>query len=952
MAAWLTVCLCHLAYAAAPSAPAKPVEGQPAITAAEIEADWIAENAVRGIPALLDGSISPAEDAAGGCDGVINGGWGFHTAVEEKPWWQLDLKRMMALDQIHVYNRCDAAAGRASELIVLLSEDGNQFKQVYQHDGTLFYGHTDGKPLVIGLDGQKARYVRIQLPGHTCLHLDEVEVYQQAFYTDFNASVQTDAATQSSTCEHSTRSIPAYNAGPPMLPTTRPAEGYATATALKRGLLLAADLQHKGVDITADVQTLKEVALRLKQPEEASDEVHKELYLRVRRAVRKISLANPLLDFDDLLLVKRRHSSFGHMSDQYYGWFSRPGGGLYVLEDFKSDRARLRCLSDELPPGNIIRPDLSYDGRKVLFAYCKFTPGLRDEPNKMDKANVPEDAFYHLYEINLDGTDLRRLTRGRYDDFDGRYLPDGEIIFLSTRRGQHIQCGKASARASLDATLPDSYVRCGGGPERPVAIYTLHRMDADGGNLRQISAFEEFEWTPSIHNDGRILYARWDYVDRTAQPYMSLWSTMPDGTQPRLVFGNHTQKPLSTFEPRSIPGSRKIVFTASSHHAVTGGSLVLLDPAKGDDGHLPITRLTPEVPFPEIEGWANTFYANPYPLSEDYYLVAWSNRSLRHAVGQSNGLGIYLCDAFGNLTLIYRDPEISSMYPLPIRPRKRPQQIPSHVDWDGVQEGKMLLMDVYRGLPSSMRGTIRRLRLVGIPPKTHPVMNNPAIGMTRDDPGKFVLGTVPVEADGSACFRVPSGVNFFIQALDRRGMAVQTMRTITYVQPGQTTACVGCHEPRHTSVPNVVPVAMNREPSRITPGPEGSWPLDYRVLVQPVLERHCVRCHQPDGEDPKFDLTAEKSYDALTGYGQPSLRDHVVARFRQARSTPGGCAAAMSPLLRLVTEGHYDVQLSAGEQDRLITWMDTYAQRSGSFDKQQEQQLRELRRKMAALLAK
>ncbi|MFH1267284.1 MAG: discoidin domain-containing protein, partial [Planctomycetota bacterium] len=619
-AVWLTVCLCHVARAVTPSSPADPAEAQPALLAAQIEADWLGENAVRGVPAAWGGNVTPEEDAAGGCDGVINGRWGFHTALEENPWWQVDLRRVMLLDQVHVYNRCDETAARAVELIVLVSEDGEHFEPVYQHDGTPFYGHTDGKPLIVVLGGRKARFVRIQLPGLTCLHLDEVEVYEQTFYTDWNTGTMTDVTTQSSVCEHSTRSLPAHYSGPPMLPTTRPAEGYATATALERGLLLAADLRERGVDVTAEVETLKEVALRLKQPEEASEEVRKGLYLRVRRAVRRMSLANPILDFDDLLLVKRRHSSYSHMSDQYYGWFSRDGGGLYILEDFRSENAKLRPLTDALPPGDILRPDLSHDGRKVLFAYAKFHPGLCDEPNKLDKANVPEEAFYHLYEINLDGTGLRQLTRGKYDDFDGRYLPGGEIIFLSTRRGQHIQCGKASATATLEGTLPDGYVRCGGGPERPVAVYTLHRMEADGGNLRQISAFEEFEWTPSIDHDGRILYARWDYVDRSAQPYMSLWSTLPDGTQPQSVFGNYSQKPLSTFEPRSIPGSRKIVFTASSHHAVTGGSLVLLDPAKGDDGRNPITRLTPEVPFPEIEGWPSTFYANPYPLSEDYYL--------------------------------------------------------------------------------------------------------------------------------------------------------------------------------------------------------------------------------------------------------------------------------------------------------------------------------------------
>ena len=928
-----------------------PSQGQPPIlTVGQLEADWLRENAVRGIPVALAGSITPEEDAAGGCDGIQNGRWGFHTALEDDPWWQIDLKRSMPLDQIHVYNRCDHTADRASRLKILLSEDGNQWEQVYQHDGTVFYGFTDGKPLVLNLGGKTARYVRVQLPGKTCLHLDEVEVYETGFYTETNRSVETDLATQSSTCEHSTRSLPAHNSGPPMLPTTKRAEGYATATAVQRGLLLGADLIEMGVNVGREINTLQRVAQQFEQPGHTPEQVRREQYLQVRRAVRKMSLANPLLDFDDLLFVKRHPSAYPHMSDQHYGWFSRPGGGLYVLEGFKTDHARLRFLTGELPPGNILRPDLSYDAQKVLFAYAKFYPGLREEQNKLDKGNVPEDAFYHLYEMNLDGTGLRRLTRGKYDDFDGRYLPDGEIVFLSTRRGQYLQCGKASGMASLDGALPDSYVRCGGGPERPVAVYTLHVMDAGGGNLRQISAFEEFEWTPSLHHDGRILYARWDYVDRSGQPYMGLWSTLPDGTNMRAVFGNYDQKPLATFEPRSIPGSQKIVFTASGHHAGTGGSLVLLDVAKGDGGDGPITRLTPEVPFPEIEGWPETFFANPDPLSEDYYLVAWSNQPLGAMAGAFTGFGIYLFDAFGNLTLIHRDPEISCMYPLPVRRRTPPAEVTSSVDWDGPQSGRMLVVDVHRGLKTVARGTIRKLRLVGIPVKTHPVMHNPPIGLTHDDPGKFVLGTVPVEEDGSAFFQVPSGVNFFLQALDAEGKAVQTMRSVTYVQPGQTFTCVGCHEPRNTTPPNAFPVAAKREPSRITPGPEGSWPLDYQVLVGPVLEKQCVGCHQPGGECPTFDLTADKSYDALVGYGDPSLRTHVVTQFRQGRSTVGGCAAATSPVLELLERGHYDVQLGPDEKDRLITWMDTYAQRLGSFSKEQEGRLLELREQMAPIM--
>ena len=277
----------------------------------------------------------------------------------------------------------------------------------------------------------------------------------------------------------------------------------------------------------------------------------------------------------------------------------------------------------------MLSPDISYDGRKVLFAHCKFYPGLREEPNKLDKNNVPEDAFYHLYEMNLDGTGLRRLTRGKYDDFDGRYLPNGEIVFLSTRRGQFLQCGKPSGQAASDGALPDSYVRCGGGPERPVAVYTLHVMDSSGGNLRQISAFEMFEWTPSVDHDGRILYARWDYVDRCNMPFMKLWSTLPDGTGARAVFGNFTQNPHCVFEARAIPGSRKLIFTASGHHANTGGSLVLLDPSRGDRRRRADHAAHARGRVPRDRGLAEDATSpTRYPLSENHYLVAWSDQEM------------------------------------------------------------------------------------------------------------------------------------------------------------------------------------------------------------------------------------------------------------------------------------------------------------------------------------
>jgi hypothetical protein len=394
------------------------------------------------------------------------------------------------------------------------------------------------------------------------------------------------------------------------------------------------------------------------------------------------------------------------------------------------------------------------------------------------------------------------------------------------------------------------------------------------------------------------------------------------------------------------------VLTASGHHSITAGSLVLLDVQQGNDVPQSLTRLTPEVVFPESEGNPPTYYANPYPLSEQFYLTAWSDRPLKFQgqVNDTAALGVYLYDAFGNLELLYRDAKIGSQYPLPIRPRPKPKQVSPTYTWDAPQEGQMLVLDVYQGLSGVPRDAVKRLRVVGMPVKTHPTMNAPEIGVTTHDSGRFVLGTVPVEADGSALFRVPSGMTFFLQALDYQGTAIQTMRSGIYVMPGQTTSCVGCHEHRGTAPPNVASLAARRAPSRITLGPEGSWPLDYAALVQPVLDRHCVSCHRPGGQDAKFDVTPAKSYAAMVGYGSPSLKDVVVDRYRQQRSIAGSCEAQTSALLKLIRRGHYDVKLDPQSWDRLVTWMDTLGQQSGHFSPQQAEQLRRFRTAAAAML--
>lgn len=917
---------------------------------AQIEADWLRQEKYRPNQLVHDRApeMTTRIDAAGGSDGIKDGKWGFHTGRAKRPWWHVDLGASKSITKIVVWNRTDGIPERAANLTIQLSNNANDWRTVYSHNGVTFYGFSDNKPLVVHLDKQKGRFVRIQLPGVSYLHLDEVEVFGPE-NPETNLALDR-PADQISTSQWSTNKRRGNLHGRMRLGKSRVME---ILTHCNR---LALELREHGMDVSsemANIATLKRDYKNL--PDEAIGKSH---YLKARWIQRRLTLAHPILNFDSLLFTKRVPTGYNHMSDQYIGWWSRPGGGLYILKSITSEVPTTHCISQAFTtPGSFLRPMLSYDGRKVLFAWCKHYKNLAAEPNKLNKDNVPEDAFYHLFEMNIDGTGLRQLTYGKYDDFDGRYLPDGRIVFLSTRRGQFIQCGLQSARRTLmTRDLPDVYVRCGGGPERPCVVYTLHTLDPNTGDLCAISPFEMFEWTPSIAHDGSILYSRWDYIDRDNMPYMSLWATNPDGTSARIVYANYTRTPHCTFEPRCVPDSQKIVFTASAHHSQTMGSLVLLDPKVGTEGPSPITRLTPEVPFPEAEGWPETYYANPWPLSERFYLVTWGDEGAM-APGKSNGwdrwhttmrpangMGLYLFDAEGNMELLYRDPDISCMYPMPLRSRKQPPRFASKVNWDGPQEGRFIVTDVYRGLKIAKRGDVKALRIIAVPAKTHPTMNYPNLGVTRDDPGKCVLGTVPVEKDGSAYFRVPSGVIVFFQALDANGMAIQTMRSTTHVQPGQTLSCIGCHESRNEAPPTKRALAVMRPPSKITPGPNGSWPLRFDRLVQPVLDRHCVQCHNPDGRDAKarqFDLTASKAYESMVGYGQPSLHDHILTRYRQGKSVEGACPARQSELLAKITDpnGHHNVTLDDDSLNRLIVWMDGYAQRLGSFSIDQEQQL-------------
>ena len=587
--------------------------------------------------------------------------------------------------------------------------------------------------------------------------------------------------------------------------------------------------------------------------------------------------------------------------------------------------------------GSYQQPDIAHDGQRILFAFCP------DETTSEDwRTDV--NRCYHLYEMNADGSGVKRLTHGAFDDFSPRYLPNGKIAFISTRRlGFH---------------------RCGRGP---CPVYALALAEADGSNPRSVSYHETHEWDPAVLNDGRVIYTRWDYVDRHAVHYQQLWSTRPDGSDVRIFYGNNTLNPVGVWEARPVPNSNKVIATAAAHHAMTAGSIILLDVTEGIDGLAPITRLTPDVPFPEsetpvvqwhapvgvdnpqplppeAERWPGHCYRTPYALSERYFLAAYSFDTL---IGEPNAnpanmFGLYLVDAFGNKELLYRDPNIASLWPVPLRPHRQPADIASVLEPENRQEGTFFLQNVYESWPDLPRSTrIQWLRILQVLPKATPNINDPRLGLANASPGKQVLGTVPVEPDGSAYFKAPAGVPMAFQALDERGRAVQIMRSIAYLQPGENVSCIGCHEHRTAAPAQRAPAqAISRLPSKIEPGPDGSNPLSYPILVQPVLDKHCVGCHSGLKPAHDLDLTGApegqftKSYNALAPrvpHAAWGGGDFLKVN-SEPLSKPDHFGARASALMTMLLEGHQDVELTPSETERLVTWMDANALFYGTFD--------------------
>ncbi len=643
----------------------------------------------------------------------------------------------------------------------------------------------------------------------------------------------------------------------------------------------------------------------------------RDLYQQIRWLTRELALAPPEITGQPLVFMKRNRFVC-QMLHEYMGYFydygDVAGGGIAVLEQPGLSLKTRDLTEGRFPKGNFTTLALSYDAQTIYFAFAA-------RAEKKPDFHSPERQSFHIYSMARDGSALRQLTHGTEDDFDPCPLPDGGLAFMSSRRGGFARCNNAW---------------------EPIASYTLHRMNADGSDIRTLSAHETSEWHPFVMNDGQLVYIRWDYVDRSAANFHGLWTSHPDGSAVASLFGNYTMRINACYQPRPIPGSQKVLFVAGAHHADVGGTLVMLDPRKvdfdpanGEDSLSSIDVLTPELCFPESAGWPKSYFHSPWPLSEQVFLVSFSFDPLP---GMSSGekqdtrTGLYYFDRLGNLELLYRDPAISSMYPMPLRARSRPHALATVRDPGLGNEGEFLLANVRRSFfPMPADRAIRELRVFQVLPKTGShTANDPRIGHANAESARMLLGTVPVEPDGSAYFRAPAGKPLYFQAVDESGRAVQSMRSVTYLQPGERRGCVGCHEPPGSAPSGQPTLAMRREASRIEPGPEGSRPFSFPLLVQPILDRRCVRCHDGSEGPGQSKLALNAGPDRLFSKSYQSLKPYLRwyewggASISQIATHPGQIGADASHLTSILDDSNHRTELQWTDTERrhLYLWLD------------------------------
>ena len=634
--------------------------------------------------------------------------------------------------------------------------------------------------------------------------------------------------------------------------------------------------------------------------------------------------ASRLLDFDELLYVERKEPNLG-LPANWESHSSLPTRGY----DNRLCVVSPRRMND--PPQILFEPpdgryvgeiDLHFDAQKLLVSM----PGSFDRFQVFELSLKRDNGRLSVSEVR----ELPLIREPDVDNYDACYLPDDRIILTSTAPFVGVPCVYGSSH-----------------------VTNMYRLDPDG-SIRQLTVDQEHNWHPSLLNNGRVLYLRWEYTDLPHAHSRILFSMNPDGTNQMAYYGSNSYFPNSFFYARAIPNHpTKVVGIVSGHHGVRrSGRLIVIDPAVGRHEAQGVVQ---EIPPAEgkvepiirdelVDGvWPQ--FLTPWPLSENYFLVSCKPSPNRP-------WGIYLVDVFGNSVLMREKPGYALLEPIPLVPRRRPPVIADRVD-PSQKEALVYLVDVYRGpgLKDIPRGTVKKLRLISYEFSFRGMGGLlGAIGMDGPWDVKRILGTVPVQEDGSALFRVPAYTPIAVQPLDAEGRALQIMRSWFTAMPGEILSCIGCHEHPNEAVPNLATLALSQPPATIEPwyGPPRGF--SFAREVQPVLDRYCVPCHNgepgpPNAFDLRGNIPLKDWSSAIAGHvsekvgGKFSIAYANLHRFVRRPGiesdihllSPMEYHAATTELVQILKKGHYGVQLPPEAWDRLYTWIDLNAPYHGTW---------------------
>ena len=648
--------------------------------------------------------------------------------------------------------------------------------------------------------------------------------------------------------------------------------------------------------------------------------------------------------------------SLSDIQNPHYFTF-KPGSSLCLLT-LEETGERIETLLED--PGGVLRdPDVSPDGRRLLFAW---------------KKSAHQDD-YHLYEMELETRKVRQLTDGLgYADFEGIYLPDGNILFHSTRCVQTVDCDTNE-------------------------VSNLYLCDGDGRNIRRVGFDQVHTTFPCLLPDGRVIFTRWDYNDRSQVWAQGLIQMNPDGTAQTEYYGNNSWFPTAIQHARPIPNSPKLIAVLGGHHAHQKGKLAIIDRRLGQQEASGVQLVAPLRQTDPVRvdayGQEGEQYKYPLALDEKNYLVSYSPEAAPNR-RYARPLAIYWVSIDGRKELLAHDPTLACHQIVPLAAREKAFERAATVNHRAAT-GTYLVQDVYAGpgLEGVPRGTVKRLRVVALEYRPANVGYIPCGGPggTSNQHGpvavgngtydvKKVLGTVDVEEDGSAMFKVPARTPVYFQTLDERGHVVQSMRSWSTLQPGEYFGCVGCHENKaSTPRPSRIPTAMARPAQSIRPFSGPARGFSYLKEIQPIWNRHCIGCHRlspgekaaPGEKDVAFSLLSKpvpggnsgrtwaESYLLLTKADEKETgHPNEIVNWLNVQSIPailppyhhGACRSKLIPLLE---ETHYGVQLSREEMDKIACWIDLlvpfcgdYAEaaRWGEADRKRYDRLLEKRRAM------